>query len=437
MPQAHTQLDADLPAGPREAPETDFRMTWTAPARPKWVADLNAIAVGVGGTEHLVPLDDASLLDAAGESLAGLGECAEGFQRLTHALRDEADLHAVGALITRSELVRALQNRRRVETAHSADPTVGNAPIVAPLIISGLPRSGTSILHELLAQDPQHRVPQTWEVFFSTPAPDAASYTSDPRITLADHDVTFWNEVTPTYRTMHENAGHLPAECIVPMAQVFVSRHWAGSWPVPSYAAWMAQQDMHPALAYHRRLLQVLQSRHMGQRWVLKAPSHLAWLPALFDTYPDAWLVQTHRDPLQSVPSTIDLMATLQWMRSNHTQVETLIETIPPGYAALLNQVMAWRADGRIPAERIIDVRYHDLLRDPLGTLTSVYERIGSGLSATTRARIRDYLAAKPKGKHGAHLYSLASLGLDAANLRRLYASYREAYDVRDESSPP
>lgn len=180
-------------------------------------------------------------------------------------------------------------------------------------------------------------------------------------------------------------------------------------------------------------MLQLLQSRHRLERWVLKTPSHLAWLSARFDVYPDAWVVHTHRDPLKSVPSTTSLMATLQWMRSNHTLVDALASAIARSSAAMLDHVRRQRAEGTIPDERLIDVRYQDLMTDPIGTLRTVYERVGAELNEDVRERVLAYLAAKPRGVHGAHEYSLAEFGLDASELRRRYADYQAAHDVPDE----
>lgn len=408
-------------------------MPWTPPARPDWVVRMQSFAEGLGGVEALVPLDPESLLDAAGETLDGLGEWAEAFTTFVTALRTEGDLHAAGAVLTRAEIVRHLRNRRAVEAAHAADPSLAADPVTAPLVITGLARSGTSILHELLAQDPRHRVPQEWEVFYSVPAPEPGTYTSDPRIGIADGNRRWWDDITPEYRSMHANGAQLPVECIFLMADTFVSDQWSGCHPVPSYARWLRGQDLRRPLGYHRRVLQLLQSHHRLDRWVLKAPSHLAWLPELFDVYPDAWVVHTHRDPLKSVPSTISLMATLQWMRSNHTLVDVAAPATAHGFAAMLDTVMRQRAEGVIPNERIIDVRYHDLMTDPIGTLRSVYERIGAEFTDEVRQRVLAYLAAKPKGTHGAHEYSLAEFGLDATELRHRFADYQAAHGIPDE----
>lgn len=408
-------------------------MPWTPPPRPEWVSRMQSLAVAVGGVEAVVPLEPESLLAAAGETLEGLGEWAEAFTTFVAALRAEGDLHVAGAVLTRAEIVRHLRNRRAVEAAHAADPSLADQPVEAPLVITGLARSGTSILHELLAQDPRHRVPQEWEVLASAPAPEPATYTTDERIGVIDGNRRLWDDITPEYRTMHANGAQLPIECIFVMADTFVSDQWSGCHPVPSYARWLRGQDMRRPLRYHRRVLQLLQSRHRGDRWVLKAPSHLAWLPELFDVYPDAWVVHTHRDPLKSVPSTISLMATLQWMRSNHTLVDALGPATAHGFGAMLTNVMRQRAEGIVPDERIIDVRYQDLMTDPVGTLAGIYERIGAEFPAEVRAQVLAYLDAKPKGAHGHHEYSLAELGLDAADLRRRFADYQRAHRVPDE----
>ena len=204
------------------------------------------------------------------------------------------------------------------------------------------------------------------------PEPDAA------RVERIDHEVRLWDRIAPEYLTMHENGGALPIECIFVTAHEFASEHWSGVHHVPSYNKWLVRHDLRDAYRWHRRHLEWLgQHDAPGRQWVLKAPSHLGALPALFATYPDAWILQTHRDPLRTIPSTISLMATLRWMRSDVVDVDALARTMAVGVAMLFDAVAGMRADATLPDARFVDVHYADLVRDPVATLRGVYERTG------------------------------------------------------------
>lgn len=412
-------------------------MTWTPPPRPAWVAALNASEGHMGGGERLAPLDTPSLLHAA-RTRTGLDDFGDsGFRAplnlLCESLEREATLHLAGRLLVHSEITRCLENRLRIEQTYRQRPEIAAERIERPILVTGTGRSGTSILHELLAEDPSNRVPRTWEVLYPCPPPEAATAKNDPRIARADHDVKLWEEIVPEYRTMHENGGNLPQECIFVTAHQFASSYWGGNNPVPSYARWLAGADLSAAFAYHRRMLQLLQWRCPAERWVLKCPSHLTALPAFLAAYPDAHIVLTHRDPLAVMGSLTSLVATLRWMRSNAVDYRAIVRGFAAGTAASLEMVMRQRDAGEIPAERIHDVRYRDLVDDPWRTIRALYDSLGLELSAGAEDRMRRYLAAKPQARHGAHRYAFADTGLDRERERARYREYQERYGVVSE----
>lgn len=411
--------------------------TSSSAARPAWVDGVNALGANLGGAEHLIALDADALL-AAARSATGLDDFGddgwrEPFAVLTDALAREAKLNTVGRLLTRAELVRVLANRLRLVDLWKREPEILAGEVRAPIFIVGTARSGTSILHEVLAQDPRLRSPATWEIFYSVPPPEAATCATDARIAGTDHEVKLWHEIAPEYLTMHANAAVHPQECIFLMAHELASEHFSGVHDVPSYALWLATHDLGPSFRFHRRMLQTLQWRHPGERWLLKAPSHLTVLPALFAVYPDARVVFTHRDPAKTVPSTASLMATLRRMRRDHVDANAIAKLILRGVAMGLEKMMAERASGAIPDAQFVDLRYADLMRDPLAAVRAVYERLDMTLPAEVADRMRAYLAAKPRAKHGEHRYRLEDFGLDRARLRSGYAAYCTRFDVPAE----
>jgi hypothetical protein len=413
-------------------------MTWSPPEREPWVERLNALGRNLGDDgRSLVPLDEATVL-AAARAATGLDDFGDAWfraplARLLAALEDEARLTLLGRLFARSEIQRILQNRLRVEDWIRTHPELLRERVEAPIFVTGLGRSGTTLLHELLMQDPANRVPLLWETFFSIPPPEPDTHLVDPRVAAADLEITLMDAAVPALTGMHENAGDLPTECIFLFAHQLATDMFTGEFHVPSYTLWLHGQDLGPLYAYHRRMLQLLQSRHRGEQWVLKAPSHLSQLPALFREYPDARVVITHRDPLRVIGSLCNLMAALHWMRSDHVDYSAIVRAMSFGFPFLCERVMKQRDAGEVPAERITDVLYRDLVREPIATLDALYRRLGRSLSAVAEAHMRAFLEDRRHAQRGAHEYAFESTGLDRATERAKYAAYLERYGIPAE----
>ncbi len=419
---------------------------WQPAPRPEWVEALNAFGRQLGSPAALVSLDEESLL-ATARNATGLEDFAdasegedsptsnwrEGLRVFLQSLDAEADLNLLGRIMARNDIVRALVNRLELHATLTRHPEIGDVPITSPLLVVGTGRSGTSLVHELLAEDPRHRVARTWELLHPCPPPERATYETDARIAVADQEYTFWHLVAPEYRTMHENGGDVPNEDPLIDMLEFASDHLMGSYPTPSYTRWLARIDPAPVFRAHRRFLQTLQWRCAGERWVLKSPSYLAKLPAFFAEYPDAYVVLTHRDPLVVLPSLVSIMATLQWMHSDTVDVHRIVKSAVHGTAIAMDLVMGWREDGTLPTDRIIDVRFVDLVDAPLPTLRTVLERAGSTLDHDTETHMREYLDAKPRARHGRHRYDFGATGLDLDETRARFARYQSRYDVPSE----
>jgi hypothetical protein len=407
---------------------------WTPPPAPDWLARLNAHGTAVGGPEHLIGLDPDDLLATARASIGlddfGGDTWRPHFAVLVGALAHEARLTLAGRILARTDLLRVLRQRLLLAATWAGDLTILGEPIEQPVFVVGTGRSGTSILHELLALDPANRTPATWELMFpgEVLGPDAAT------ARRVGHDVhAFWADLRPEYESMHHNDGDEPNECIFLTMLEFLSDQWGGTYDVPSYAAYLVGRDQTEAYRYHRKVLQTLQRRDRGARWVLKAPSHLGQLRTLFAVYPDARVVQIHRDPLKTVPSTISLMGTIKSMRSDGVDAGALAPWVSIGYGSMLDDTVDARASGELPDDQFVDVRYADLMDDPVATIASVYGRLGIDAPAEHALAIRTHLAARPKDARGVHRYSLADTGLDPAKERARFRRYQDRYDVPDE----
>lgn len=406
---------------------------WQPGPRPEWVRALNTL-----GDPSWIRLDEGALLDEAvrntGLSDFGGDSFRTPLRIFLDSLAQEAQLNFVGRVLARSDILNLLENRLRMTETRQRNPEIDAVQVTRPIFITGLPRTGTSILHELLAQDPANRVPLAWEVRSPCPPPESATYETDPRIEKADLEIRFWNHVVPEYPTMHELGAKIPVECIMLTMHEFLSDQLSGTHRVPSYAAWLAQTDMRPAYAYHRQMLQLLQWRAPRERWVLKAPSHMATLDALLAVYPDARIIQTHRDPLKVMGSVASILYATAWVRSDALDTEQVLQWFGgESCSFLLENAMRVRNSGIVDAQQFFDVRYQDLTQDPFGTIRGIYEHFGVPYSAEAEARMRAYLAAKPKDKHGAHQYAFEDTGFDLETERRRFAAYQERYRVPSE----
>ena len=213
-----------------------------------------------------------------------------------------------------------------------------------------------------------------------------------------------------------------------------MSDQWGGLHNVPSYSKRLIGADYVPYYEYHRDFLKTLQVARSGgcTRWGLKAPSHLQTMEPLFQVHPDAWAIRIHRDPLKSLPSTVSLMGTLKHMRCDGFD-ESAIKHMAVGNAYMFRREIEQRADGRLPDDRFIDVRYHDLMADPSGTIRRIYERTGWELSAEVADSIDRYVRERPRGKRGSHQYTLESMGFDRDEERERFHFYCEHYEIPEE----
>jgi hypothetical protein len=383
-------------------------------------------------------LDGDVLVAFAREStgLDDLGEDSwrEGLARLVDALCGEAALSDRGVLAAAGDIAAHLTNRLRVTDWHRHHPELAAADVTPPIVIVGQPRTGTTILFDLLAQDPAHRVPLTWEVDQPLPPPETATYLTDPRIEAVQAQLDLVELAIPGFQAMHPMGARLGQECVRITGNDFRSMIFPTQYRVPSYARWLLHDaDMASAYRWHRRFLQVLQSRHRGARWVLKSPGHLWCLGALLAEYPDALLVQTHRDPLKVIASTASLLATLRKLASDATSIAAGGAEFAGYLLDGLDRSVAAREDGTVPADRVVDVHFDAFLADPFVTIRSIYERLGLELSAEAEGRMRAFLAANPQDKHGGHRYTFADTGLDAGALRARARRYQTYFDVRSE----
>jgi len=357
-----------------------------------------------------------------------------GFERLVDALCREAALNEIGIQIAAGEIGSYLCNRLALTDWHRRHPEVGAVDVAPPIVIVGQGRTGTTILHDLMAQDPANRVPLTWEVDRPLPPPETATFETDPRIEEVQAQLDMTELLIPGFKAMHPLGARLAQECVRITAGDFRSLIFPTQYRVPSYARWLlADADMAHAYRWHRRFLQVLQSRHRATRWVLKSPGHLWCLGDLLAEYPRALLVQTHRDPLKIIASLGSLIATLRRLASDETSIAEAASEFADYLIDGLDRSVATRENGTVSPDRIVDVQFSAFMADPLVAVRTIYDRLGLELTADAEARMRAFLAAHPQEEHGRHRYRFADTGLDPGEWRERTRRYQEYFDVPSE----
>ena len=280
-------------------------------------------------------------------------------------------------------------------------------------------------------------MPLTWEVELPCPPPETATYDTDPRIAEVDARLAGIDLVLPGFRAMHPMGARLAQECVRITALEFRSFIFPTQYRVPSYARWLLDDaDMAPAYQWHRSFLQHLQFRHPATRWVVKSPGHIWHLGALLGEYPDALLVQTHRDPLRIIASIGSLVPTLRSLASDDVSVPEAAAEFADYIVEGLDRSLEARRDGTVPTGRVVDTQFAAFMADPFATIGAVYERLGLELTADAEVRMRAFLDTHPSDHHGGHRYTFAATGLDESELRARTRSYQSAFDVPSEPLP-
>jgi Sulfotransferase family len=378
-------------------------------------------------------MPDDAIAEACG--LTGLDDFGsdsfrEGLSIYCASVSAEAELNDFGAVAIRANIVGSLVNRLRIVDWSRRHPDVAEERIDAPLVVIGMFRAGTTFLSYLLEHDHRNRALLRWEAADSVPPPSPSNYRSGPRVEAARAGGDLLEQINPRLRVIHHEEPDGPTECITLMSQDFKSLSWEAISNVPTYGQWLLETDQRSAYEYHRLALQVLQHGGVRGRWTLKSPHHAIALEALTAVYPDAPLVLIHRDPTVLCASVCSLISTLSGTFSDTDHRAYIAEHWVAMLEESIRRVDAFRADH--PGHPIVDIRYDDLVRDPVATVESIYAAFDDSrsLDAATRLAMTEYVNAHPKDTLGVHEYDLAEFGLDGGELSRRFAGYVDRYAV-------
>src|SRR6516225_3962338 len=355
----------------------------------------------------------------------GKGEFFEALSRLLESCQSEAGLNLIGKIALRTDVFQTLCSRLQMERDRQLYPNIAHQEIREPLFIVGLPRSGTTLLHSLLAADPQHRCPLMWEV--RSPTPPTLS-DEKCRIQRENKNCKFFNWLAPTFRYVHAVGAEVPQECISLMTPTFLSDQFDAMYYVPSYRAWFFQQDLRPAYEYHHRFLQHLQFRRAAPRWILKAPTHMFAMPALLSVYPDALFVQTHRTPVDAMASVSSLVTILRSALSDAVDPVTVCREAIDYWSETMDKFLSER--DRLASNRICDVEYDEISRDPIAAVRRIYDHFGWSMSQQAEQRMRTLVASHAERQPGNHRYHLSQFGFSAEEVLTVFAPYCQRFGL-------
>lgn len=406
-------------------------------ADPRYPPEVEPIRAAMAEMAATLTLEPEPLMTAAVEA-TGLDDFGDGAFRerldvLCTAFRTEAGLSPVGVTSAAGLLTQLLVNRLLIEDTVARHPEILDVDITAPIVICGLPRTGTTHLHNLISADPALRSLPYWEslepVLPESQAP--APGEPDPRRARTETALALVNSTMPYFERMHEMTVDHVHEEIQLLAIDFSTMLFETTAPMPTWRDYYLTIDQRPVYAYLKRILQVLTWLRGGDRWVLKSPQHLEQFPVLAETFPDATFVVTHRDPVAVTASTATMIS--YSARMSQAAPDPLV--IGRYWADRIEDKLRACVRDReaLPAGQSIDVRFHEFMADDVAMVERIYDLAGQPMTADVRTAMDEFMVEHPRGRHGGVIYDLADFGLDEAERYRALEFYIDRFDVEIE----
>jgi hypothetical protein len=367
--------------------------------------------------------------DKTGLSDFGDPAFREGLEKFCGALESDANLSDFGRGLLHQKFIELLGNRLGIEDWYRRHPEIEDEVIEAPLVIVGLPRTGTTLLQRLLACDPQFYSMQWWETRYPVPFAGESLQHPDQRVGQARAEVKVMIDAMPKLLTIHPLDADQADEEVVLMEHSFIAAMNTYAY-IPSYMNWLAQTDERPAYAYLKRMMKFLQwqKRQRGivaQRWVLKAPHHLLRMHLLLELFPGVKVIQTHRDPIDTIPSIASFLHTLWAIYGADARKENAGEEWNDLMARALKHTMAVREQA---PDQFFDVQFLDTLKRPFEVIREIYAFAGLSLTPETDAAMHAWMDANRRDERGSHEYTMEEYGLSEAGIKRDFAEYRARY---------
>ena len=419
---------------------SEITSAFDRPYRPTAIAIANRVGrllagVGIGGKPITV---DGVMSDARRKTgLSDFGD--EGFVRalevLTDSINREAALNPVGHMIIRGRIVGVLANKLVAQDNIKRHPEILDIPVEAPIVVAGLARTGTTMLHRLIAQDPGMRSLASWEAINPAPAKHKAGQRKDPRFAQAAAAAKGLKYMSPGFFAIHPAEPDAPEEEVILLEQAFLTTTPEAMMNVPTYSKWLETQDHVPAYRALKRMMQYLQWQRPGigkdVRWVLKTPHHQEYFDPLLEVFPNATIVHTHRDPLKTSPSLFSMLTHLQMIFSDDVDPNRVASHWLGKIENMARRTLATRE--RVHDKGFVDVSYYDLIKDPIREVERIYEAAGTPLTPEAREAMESARKVNKQHKYGRHKYSLADFGMTKDDVESRIAPYRTRFKVPHE----
>jgi len=360
----------------------------------------------------------------------GPGDYLAGLKVLLQSMDYDPHFSEQGRRIAWGMVVGVLRGRAQAIKSMKDNPGFDAHEIVSPVVITGVPRTGTTALHRLMAVDPRFQGLQTWLLDSPMPRPPVEQWASHPEFRKSVDLLEARYAAAPQKRAAHNVVAEEVHECCMVLRHSFVSNLWTCGWSAPSYDAWWQDQSEARAYDYYRKCVQLIGSNEPEKRWLLKNPGHIETLDLLFAVYPDAKVIQTHRDPAKAVPSLVSLLMQM------HGEIEEG-RYEQRSHIMLRREVAKWASAVRKSDEvremhpgQVLDVVHAEFHVDPMGVLDRIYRFIGWDIPDETRARFAERIEEKPELQFGAHRYKIADFGMTEEEAREPFGDYVQRFDL-------
>jgi hypothetical protein len=416
---------------------SEVTSTFGRPYRPAAIAVANRVGrllsgVGIGGKPITV---DGVLSDARRKmGLSDFGDEAflEPLEVLVDSINREAALNPVGHMIIRGRIVGVLANKLVAQDTIKQHPEILDIPVEAPVVVAGLARTGTTMLHRLIAEDPAIRSLASWEAINPAPAKQKSSQRKDPRLAQAAAAAKGLKYMSPGFFAIHPAEPDAPEEEVILLEQAFLTTTPEAMMNVPTYSKWLEEQDHVPAYQALKRMMQYLQWQRPGigksVRWVLKTPHHQEYFDPLLEVFPNATIVHTHRDPLKTSPSFFSMITHLQMIFSDDVDPTRVATHWLGKIENMARRTMATR--DRVNDKGFVDVSYYDLIKDPIPQVARIYEAANLDLTPEAKDAMEASRKVNKQHKYGRHKYSLADFGMTKDDVESRIAPYRTRFNV-------
>lgn len=368
--------------------------------------------------------------ERAGSDDFGREDYREGLRILLLSMDRDPRFTPRGRRVAWGSVVDTLAARASAIRSMRDNPGFDARPVLRPIVITGIPRTGTTALHKLMAVDPQFQGLETWLNAAPQPRPPRETWADNPLFQECAAQLAARYAAAPGAAVAHEMAAAEVDECLFVLRQSFVSNLWNSGWHAPSYDAWWQTQSELESYRHYARVVQLIGHREPGKRWLLKNPGHVANLGLVFAVFPDAVVIHTHRDPAKAVPSLCSLL-----MKSHPLMDEGPAEV--RRQLLLAREVEKWasavedaRSVAKVHGGQILDVIQRDLHADPMAVIRRIYAFAGLELTPEVAAAMARRVADDPERRHGAHSYDVADYGMTEDAIRARFGDYVQRFDL-------